>query len=644
MDYNITKKKTKSEAVGSNPIGSNPIGGGTGAAASGSGLGTVTRAAAVGANGFSPNGKNVMADINGRNVMLSGEGTYIGTPRVTKQNFENAQGFSPNGGTVTANVNGRNVKLSGEGTYLAAPYETAVKKLMSEQSASPAGVRRNVPYDAGSNGYGIRAELVNAGLSDGDIGWDGQWVTYKGQKLLMPTANVNGTTYAGRSDILQAINRAYEGNGERLVQLNQYANPYGMEGLISYNPSTRAVTVNGQSVPYAYIDDSGNAWVTEDAAKNAFEAAAKKQSIKDPQNFLDAYDKVTGAAQDKADAAASRMKSWSMSAGDMEKDAAYQAYKQMYLREAARAYADGLGQAAAMNGGNLSSAALAAAGQGQQYYLSQLNDRVPELYQMAYERYLNGEQANIDNQRQIMQNAQNKYAMQYEANRNRLADQNAVKADAYQRLLNELDLRDRRQAYGQTEFENAIKRGQARGSYTPEEGAYLGIAEGTSPYDAEARYNTYLWDNSGKRQKEEETRIATDSEKEIQQQAHENNMEAAGINNQYSLNQTAQEYALKRLLQQDQNRYSLNQTAQEYALKDALQKAQDERDAQYAENASAREFAIKLLLQDPYSYASLPDEDIDGLADSFVQNGAITEENKPYFIDTMRKYKGMAGN
>ena len=636
MNLYTLKKKTPtfSSAVKSSPIGAKSAD--TGAASrqtSGSGAQTTaTKEQLTNADGFTPNGKNVTANVGGRSVELSGYGTYMGIPKVSKNKFKNGQGYSPNGGDTAANVNGRNVTLSGYGTYLANPYEAAAKKLTSAQSSDLRGTRAGVPYDANSNGYGIRAELVNAGLSDADIGWDGQWVTYKGQKLLIPTANINGTTYADRSAIQQAIKQAYAADGINLVQVNQYADRYGQTGLLNYNPSLKDVTIDGQSLPYAFIDDSGNAWAAEDAVSKAFDNAAGRQGIKDPQVFLDAYDKAISKAEASADAAASRMKNWKMSAEDMEKDAAYQAYKQMYLREAARAYADGLGQAAARNGGNLSAAALAAAGQGQQYYLSQLNDRVPELYQMAYERYLNGEQANINNQRQIMQNAQDRYQKQYDANRGRISDANTAREAAYQRLLNDWELKERKQTYDQTEFENVIKRGQARGSFTPEECAYLGIPEGTPPYLAEALYNTYLWDNGGKRIEEEQTRIATDAEKEIQQQSHENNMEAAGMEQQYKRDNMGLDFEYQAALDAAKNRYAQAQTAQDYALRSKLSAEQD-----------ARDLAANMILQDPISYAGLSDDDLESLADSLAENGAISEESKTAFISAMRARIGASG-
>ena len=73
---------------------------------------------------------------------------------------------------------------------------------------------------------------------------------------------------------------------------------------------------------------------------------------------------------------------------DVEDDPVYAAYRKQYAREGSRATQDALGTAASATGGIPSSYAAAAASQAGDYYASQLSDKVPELYQQAYNRYL----------------------------------------------------------------------------------------------------------------------------------------------------------------------------------------------------------------------------------------------------------------
>lgn len=72
---------------------------------------------------------------------------------------------------------------------------------------------------------------------------------------------------------------------------------------------------------------------------------------------------------------------------DMNADALYQQYKDRYQEMGRNAMKDTMGQAAALTGGYGSSYAQKVGQQAYQGYLQQLGDVVPELYQLAYNRY-----------------------------------------------------------------------------------------------------------------------------------------------------------------------------------------------------------------------------------------------------------------
>ena len=93
---------------------------------------------------------------------------------------------------------------------------------------------------------------------------------------------------------------------------------------------------------------------------------------------------------------------------DYQQDPAWQAYRKEYLREADRGTRDTLGAYAAQTGGMPSTAAVGAAQQAGNYYRAQLADKIPELMQNDYSRYIQGREAdradlnllyNIDAQR-----------------------------------------------------------------------------------------------------------------------------------------------------------------------------------------------------------------------------------------------------
>lgn len=72
---------------------------------------------------------------------------------------------------------------------------------------------------------------------------------------------------------------------------------------------------------------------------------------------------------------------------NLSSDPLYQQDKQQYQRQGKLAMKDTVGQAAAMNGGYGSSYGQMAGQQAYNGYLQQLNDRVPELYQLALSKY-----------------------------------------------------------------------------------------------------------------------------------------------------------------------------------------------------------------------------------------------------------------
>ena len=72
---------------------------------------------------------------------------------------------------------------------------------------------------------------------------------------------------------------------------------------------------------------------------------------------------------------------------DVNSDALYQQYKDQYMLQGQQAMMDTMGQAAALTGGYGNSYAQTAGQQTYQGHLQQLNDRIPDLYQLALSKY-----------------------------------------------------------------------------------------------------------------------------------------------------------------------------------------------------------------------------------------------------------------
>lgn len=97
---------------------------------------------------------------------------------------------------------------------------------------------------------------------------------------------------------------------------------------------------------------------------------------------------------------------------DLNGDALYQQYKDRYINQGRLAMMDTLGQASALTGGYGNSYASTAGNQAYQGYLTKLNDVVPQLYQMAYDKY-DREGQDLYNQYNMINNAYNQEYGQY---------------------------------------------------------------------------------------------------------------------------------------------------------------------------------------------------------------------------------------
>ena len=72
---------------------------------------------------------------------------------------------------------------------------------------------------------------------------------------------------------------------------------------------------------------------------------------------------------------------------NLNEDALYQQYANQYINQGKMAMMDTMGQAAAMTGGYGNSYAQSVGQQAYQGYLQQLNDKIPDLYQLALQKY-----------------------------------------------------------------------------------------------------------------------------------------------------------------------------------------------------------------------------------------------------------------
>lgn len=91
---------------------------------------------------------------------------------------------------------------------------------------------------------------------------------------------------------------------------------------------------------------------------------------------------------------------------DLNGDALYQQYKDQYTTQGKMAMMDTMGQAAALTGGYGNSYAQSVGQQAYQGYMQQLNNKIPELYQLALDKY-NSDGNDLNNRYALLADREN---------------------------------------------------------------------------------------------------------------------------------------------------------------------------------------------------------------------------------------------
>lgn len=183
-------------------------------------------------------------------------------------------------------------------------------------------------------------------------------------------------------------------------------------GIVTSNSVQQSIKdqMNANSIAWWSADDAGKktlenqnkllasylgSGVTYNAATGTWGGAADKVYFTDPSDIAgwnNSYnrdnEKPTAPTKDpRIDKILNEILNRDKFSYDVMNDPLYQQYAAMYQREGDRAMKETLAEAAAGAGG-MNTYAITAAQQANSYYNSQLNDRIPELYQLAYNMYL----------------------------------------------------------------------------------------------------------------------------------------------------------------------------------------------------------------------------------------------------------------
>ena len=296
----------------------------------------------------------------------------------------------------------------------------------SSYGGSSGGSNKNSQYAAPSLGNTWNANtdyqaIINNAVANGDYVTAAKAEQLRNQKITATGSNYNTTNmYSGHLN-----NTDYGTMGQQLM-----ANNASWQDVLDiYNSRyNKAVSTEGlqkyandgiQQMMWQYIVDNMQR-SNQQEAQDQYEQWIQGYEQNNPkEEYQSKYDPQKEALLNEI-----------LSRDDFSYDAAndplYQQYANMYRREGDRAMKETMAESAAGAGG-MNTYAITAAQQANAYYNSQLNDKIPQLYQLAYDMYLNDKESKV----QDLGILQNMDATQYSRYRDTINDYYADKNFAY---------------------------------------------------------------------------------------------------------------------------------------------------------------------------------------------------------------------
>ena len=176
----------------------------------------------------------------------------------------------------------------------------------------------------------------------------------------------------------------YGSNTLAAVKDYQQKNNLDVDGIVGNNTwgaltSATTGTTTNQSTTPANTGFQNPAYQESDAVKQA-QAMLQQQMNNKPGEY-------TSQWQTQLNDILQQIQNREKFSYDMNGDALYQQYKNQYGLQGQQAMMDTMGQAQAMTGGYGNSYAQSVGQQAYQGYMQQLNDKIPELYQLALSKY-----------------------------------------------------------------------------------------------------------------------------------------------------------------------------------------------------------------------------------------------------------------
>lgn len=184
-----------------------------------------------------------------------------------------------------------------------------------------------------------------------------------------------------------SVDGIYGAKTQAAVQDYQSKNGLSVDGIAGVNTQGKLYATSGESQQQAapapatptYETPKPSAYQPSETVQQA-QALLQQQLSKRPGEYQSQW-------QDKLDELLGKIQNREPFQYDLNGDAFYQQYKDRYIQQGKQAMMDTMGEAAALTGGYGSSYAQTAGQQTYQGYLQGLNDKIPELYQLALDVY-----------------------------------------------------------------------------------------------------------------------------------------------------------------------------------------------------------------------------------------------------------------
>lgn len=203
--------------------------------------------------------------------------------------------------------------------------------------------------------------------------------------------------------------------------------------------------------------------------RDAHSVYSESEAVRKAKEYLDSIEKnkvgewTGGKYGAQVDAALDKILNRKPFTYDLNGDMLYQQYKDRYMTQGKQAMMDTMGQAAALTGGYGNSYAQTVGQQTYQGYLQGLNDRVPELYRLALDRY-GQEGAELQNQYGLLKDQYNTEYGEYQDKISRWNADRDYAANAYNN--------ERTFDYGKFTSDRSYYSDLYNGEYQKDYGAY----------------------------------------------------------------------------------------------------------------------------------------------------------------------------